>query len=63
VLPRTEVNRLLASRSRYGVKRPQGAESGSPLAAEDVNQHGNERLMLTRDELLGLIEDALRART
>ena len=62
ILPQNEVNRLLASRSRYGVKRPPGAEAGCPLAAEDVTESRTERMPLTRDELLSLIDEALRAR-
>ncbi len=59
VLPRTEVDKLLDSRTRYGVKAPSAGEQGCPLAAEDA---GGERFVVTREELVALVEDALRAR-
>ena len=62
VLPQVEVNRLLESRARYGVRRPPGAGTGCPLAAEDVAARTTERIPPTRDELLSLIDEALRAR-
>ncbi|MGH9632616.1 MAG: class II aldolase/adducin family protein [Bryobacteraceae bacterium] len=36
VLPRDEVNKLLDSRSRYGVKARNGVEPGFPLVLEDL---------------------------
>jgi len=61
VLPKTEVNKLLDSRSRYGIKSRAGAEVGCPVAAEDLGQPG-ERFFVTRDELVALVDEALRAR-
>jgi hypothetical protein len=61
VLPKTEVNKLLDSRSRYGIKSRAGAEVGCPVAAEDLGQAG-ERFFVTRDELVALVDEALRAR-
>ena len=61
VLPKTEVNKLLDSRSRYGIKSRAGAEPGCPVAAEDLGQNG-ERFFVTRDELVALVDEALRAR-
>jgi L-fuculose-phosphate aldolase len=61
VLPKTEVNKLLDSRSRYGIKSRVGAEPGCPVAAEDLGQEG-ERFFVTRDELVALVDEALRAR-
>jgi L-fuculose-phosphate aldolase len=61
VLPKTEVNKLLDSRSRYGIKSRAGAEPGCPVAAEDLGQEG-ERFFVTRDELVALVDEALRAR-
>jgi len=61
VLPKTEVNKLLDSRSRYGIKSRAGAEVGCPVAAEDLGQDG-ERFFVTRDELVALVDEALRAR-
>lgn len=58
VLPRVEVNKLLDSRSRYGVSCREGAEPGCPLTAEDTasNEH---RLSLSRAELMNIVEDAI----
>jgi L-fuculose-phosphate aldolase len=61
VLPKTEVNKLLDSRSRYGIKSRAGAEPGCPVSAEDLSQDG-ERFFVTRDELVALVDEALRAR-
>jgi L-fuculose-phosphate aldolase len=61
VLPKTEVNKLLDSRSRYGIKSRAGAEVGCPVAAEDLGPQG-ERFFVTRDELVALVDEALRAR-
>ena len=36
VLPREEVDKLLDSRTRYGVKAKSGGEPGCPVAAEDL---------------------------
>jgi L-fuculose-phosphate aldolase len=61
VLPREEVDKLLDSRSRYGVKARSAGEGGCPLAAEDVAA-AEERFYVTRAELIGLVDEALRAR-
>ncbi|MGO9231726.1 MAG: class II aldolase/adducin family protein [Bryobacteraceae bacterium] len=61
VLPRQEVDKLLDSRTRYGVKARSAGEAGCPLAAEDV-AGGEERFYVTRSELIGLVDEALRAR-
>ena len=60
VLPRTEVDKLLDSRTRYGVKAKSAGEPGCPVAAEDVG--GEERIYVTRSELIGLVNEALKAR-
>ncbi len=57
-LPRTEVDKLLESRTRYGVKT-RSAGPGCPLAAEEV---GEDRISVTRDELVAMVEEALKAR-
>jgi len=68
VLPREEVQKLLDSRTRYGVKSRSGGEPACPVAAEDVGQpaaaasEGKERFWVTRDELIALVDEALRAR-
>jgi L-fuculose-phosphate aldolase len=72
VLPRGEVDKLLDARSRYGVKGKVSGEPGCPLAAEDVTGGatscsagtggGEERFYVTRSELMGLVDEALKAR-
>jgi len=62
VLPRLEVDKLLDSRTRYGVKAQSAGEPGCPLAQEDVAGGGEERFYVTRSELVGLVDEALKAR-
>jgi L-fuculose-phosphate aldolase len=74
VLPRMEVDKLLDSRTRYGVKAKVSGEPGCPLAAEDIeagvtscetrpgSPGGDERFYVTRQELIGLVDEALKAR-
>jgi L-fuculose-phosphate aldolase len=62
VLPREEVNKLLDSRTRYGVKSKVSGEPGCPAAAEDVAGGSRENFTVTRDELVALVEETLRAR-
>ena len=61
VLPRVEVDKLLDSRTRYGVKARSSGEAGCPVAAEDLSG-GEEKFVVTRAELIGLVDEALRAR-
>jgi L-fuculose-phosphate aldolase len=60
VLPRTEVDKLLDSRTRYGVKAKVAGEPGCPVAAEEIGQ--DERFYVTRQELIALVDEALKAR-
>jgi L-fuculose-phosphate aldolase len=60
VLPRVEVDKLFDSRTRYGVKAKAGAVPGCPLVAEDLT--GEPKFEVTRAELIGLVEQALKAR-
>jgi len=62
VLPRQEVDKLLDSRTRYGVKAKSAGEPGCPLALEDMDGSGEERFYVTRSELIGLVDEALKAR-
>jgi L-fuculose-phosphate aldolase len=73
VLPRPEVDKLLDSRTRYGVKAKSSGEPGCPVSAEDVAAGatscgmsapagGEERFYVTRSELIGLVDEALKAR-
>ncbi len=61
VLPRAEVDKLLDSRTRYGVKAASAGEPGCPVAAEEL-RGGQPKFEVTRDELVALVNDALRAR-
>jgi L-fuculose-phosphate aldolase len=62
VLPREEVNKLLDSRTRYGVKSKVSGEPGCPVSAEDLAGVSADKFTVTRDELVALVEEALRAR-
>lgn len=63
VLPREEVDKLFDSRTRYGVRAKAGAAPGCPVVAEDLTaQGGEERFYVTRQELIALVDEAMRAR-
>jgi L-fuculose-phosphate aldolase len=63
VLPKVEVDKLLDSRTRYGVKAKSGGTPGCPVPAEEyVNGNDGERFLVTREELVALVEQAVRAR-
>jgi L-fuculose-phosphate aldolase len=59
-LPRQEVDRLLDSTDRYGGKAPAAGQPGCPVAAGESG--GEEKFLVTRSELLAMVEEALRAR-
>jgi|SRR5579863_1843371 len=61
VLPRIEVQKLFDSRERYGVKSRGKMEPGAPVVAEDI-EPAQEQLRITREELLAIIDEALRNR-
>ena len=61
VLPRTEVAKLLEARTRYGVQAQAGGEPGCPVSAEEIGSLP-ERFEVTREELVALVNEALRAR-
>ena len=61
VLPKTEVDKLLDSRNRYGVKARTSGEPECPVVAEEWDG-SEERIVVTRTELIGLVDEALRAR-
>jgi L-fuculose-phosphate aldolase len=58
VLPKQEVDKLLEARARYGITTRAGLEYGCPLAAEEL---GRERFQVTREELIALVDEAMRA--
>jgi L-fuculose-phosphate aldolase len=63
LLPRREVDRLMDARARYGVSFPPGAWPEAPIAAEDIiAMKREERFELTRQELVALLDEALRVR-
>lgn len=73
VLSRKDVQKLLDSRSRYGVKAAPSGVPECPLAAEDLSevaeelgeaaehssQAAEERIWVTRSELIALVNEAL----
>jgi L-fuculose-phosphate aldolase len=59
VLPKTEVEKLLESRARYGVQARAGGEPGCPVSAEELGR--GERLVVSREDLVNLVSAALRA--
>lgn len=61
VLPRVEVEKLFAARGRYGVSVPNQFEPGNPLVAEEMPDP-DEKLEVTRQQLLALVDEALRVR-
>ncbi|MGH9611938.1 MAG: class II aldolase/adducin family protein [Bryobacteraceae bacterium] len=61
-LPRVEVQKLFDSRTRYGVKSNAIFEPGSPLVAEDIDGGGPEKTRFTREDLVSIIDEVLRAR-
>jgi L-fuculose-phosphate aldolase len=59
VLPRKEVDKLLDSRSRYGVKALTSGQPDCPLVFEDLGGGAEERFWVTRSELIALVNEAL----
>lgn len=62
VLPRRDVDELFAARDRYGVTSRHGAEPGHPVVAEDLHESYPRRHEVTREELMALVDEALKAR-
>jgi L-fuculose-phosphate aldolase len=62
VLPKSEVDKLFDSRTRYGVTARSSVEAFCPVVAEDRNGGEPEKIEVTRDELIALVNEALRAR-
>jgi hypothetical protein len=68
------VDKLLDSRTRYGVKAKSSGEPNCPVAAEDVGSGScggssgtaprgqEEHFYVSRSELVQMVEDALKAR-
>jgi len=75
VLPRKEVDALLDSRTRYGVKAASSGEPGCPVALEDLGtpaaaacgvnakpRGSEEHFYVSRSELVHMVEEVLRSR-
>ncbi len=60
LLPRVEVDKLFDARGRYGIQSRNTMQPGCPVVAEDAG--GAERISVTRDELIALIDEAVAAR-
>ena len=64
VLPRGEVQKLIDARGRYGFASKNEGAPGCPVAAEDLplasTNTSQERFYVTRDELVALVDEALR---
>ena len=64
VLPREEVDKLFDARGRYGINSKATAAPGCPIVAEDLTSgkfRGEEKITLTRAELIALVEEAVKA--
>lgn len=61
VLPRVEVEKLFDSRTRYRAKSRNHLEPGSPMTAEDMPEP-SEKIEMTREQLLAIIDEALKVR-
>jgi L-fuculose-phosphate aldolase len=61
VLPRAEIQKLFDSRKRYCVDSNNGFDHGAPLAAEDMPEP-SEKIEITREQLLAVIDEALKVR-
>jgi L-fuculose-phosphate aldolase len=61
VLPRGEVQKLIDARARYGVRAGSAGTPGCPLSAEDTAAP-QDRITVTREELIDLVEQALKAK-
>ena len=65
VLPRDEVEKLFEARARYGVTSYNRMAPGRPIVAEDnaaEDVKDRARLTITRDQLIALVDEALRSR-
>jgi L-fuculose-phosphate aldolase len=60
VLPRKEVRKLIDARGRYGIGSAAVTEPGCPITAEESATGEEERFYVTRDELVRLVEEAMR---
>jgi L-fuculose-phosphate aldolase len=63
VLPKEEVQKLVESRARYGVVSRATGAPGCPVTFEDLQDSpAGEKFSVTREELIALVDRALKAR-
>ena len=64
VLPRLEVDKLIDSRTRYGVQTRGAVDPACPLAAENTAPAASAdgKISVTREELIAIVDEAIRAR-
>jgi L-fuculose-phosphate aldolase len=63
VLPRVEVDKLIDARGRYGIKSNATGTPGCPASLEDLQRTPRgERFEVTREELIALVEEGMRAK-
>jgi L-fuculose-phosphate aldolase len=63
VLPKVEVDKLIDARGRYGIVTKATGAAGCPLTLEDLAAAPQgDKFQVTREELIALVEEALRAR-
>ena len=63
ILPKAEVDKLIDSRGRYGITSKATGAPGCPVTLEDVQGSSRgEKFEVTREELIALVEEALRSR-
>jgi len=61
VLARGEIQKLFDARARYHVTSRNRFEPGCPMAAEDMPEP-SEKIEITREQLLAIIDEALKVR-
>jgi hypothetical protein len=59
LLSSSDVEKLPAARARYGITTAAPATSSCPVTSDNA-VNGSERISITRQELDGLIEEAVR---
>lgn len=59
LLDRKEVDQLFEARARYGIQSNSKALPGCPITADELP--GSDKITVTREELIALIDEAVRA--
>jgi L-fuculose-phosphate aldolase len=64
ILPKAEVDKLIDARGRYGIVSKATGSPGCPVTLEDVQGASKgDKFEVTREELIALVEDAMKARS